>query len=418
MELRLRPVAHLLVAVILMEVGDGLQGVLVPIRAGMEGFSTQSIGLLGTAYYLGFVTGCMLVPLLIRRVGHIRVFSGMASIAAAAFLLHEFIIVVGVWFILRFVIGVCFSGLFMTVESWLNHHALSGTRGRILAAYTLIGWIAVIAGKLIFSCLDPRAPLSFALVSMGICLAVVPVAFSPSSMPAPAPSGTLRVRELFRASPVGVIGCLCVGAANGAFWSLAPLYAQWRGLSTFQIGLFIGIAVLGGAVTQWPLGRWSDQTDRRRVIASTCIAASVSAAVLVAANSGGQGTVMLLAFLFGASALPLYALCVAHANDQTPADSFVEVSGGLLTLFGLGAIAGPYIASLLMISMGGVGVFVFTGAVHLSLAGFTILRMRLRVPVPATDKAPFVIVPKTTQAVLLLDPRAPTDDKVQDAPDV
>ncbi len=411
MELRLRPVIHLLIAVALMELGDGLQGVLVPVRAGMEGFSTQSIGLLGTAFYLGFVAGCIFIPALIHKVGHIRVFSGLASLAAAAFLLHEMVVQVAFWLVLRLAVGFCFAGLFMTVESWLNHHADSGTRGRVLAAYTITTWVAVIGGKLIFSWTNPATALPFALVAIGICLAVSPVAFSSRSAPAPAPRSTFRFWHLYQTSPVGAVGCLCVGAANGAFWSMAPLYAHWRGLSTFQIGLFIGIAVLGSAITQWPLGRWSDHADRRKVIALVCLSATVAAATLVAGNNDtGEKLLLILAFYFGASALPLYALCVAHANDQAPADSFVETSSGLLTLFGIGAVAGPYFAALLMEGLGSMGVFVFTGSIHLFLAGFTIVRMRLQAPVPVSEKAPFVAVPKTTQAVTLLDPRAQEGD--------
>lgn len=168
------------------------------------------------------------------------------------------------------------------------------------------------------------------------------------------------MRELYDLSPVGLVGCLGVGAANGAFWTLAPVYAASHGLSTMYVGFFTSAAVLGGAVTQWPLGRWSDRADRRRVIIAAYGAAAIVSATMVLWDAS-ERVVLLLAFLFGGCALPLYALCVAHANDRVPADAFVEVSSGLLMMFGIGAVAGPYLAALPTSAAGSFGVFLFIG---------------------------------------------------------
>jgi MFS family permease len=198
-------IVHLLVATAFLEVGSGLQGVLIPIRAQLQEFSTRSIGLLGTAYYAGFVLGCVLAPPVLRRVGHIRAFSGFASLAAAAFLAHEFVVTVPVWLGLGVIIGFCFAGLAMTIESWLNDRATSENRGRILAAYMVTSWVAVIGGKLIFAWSDPSQFVPFALVSICICLSVVPVVSTTGVAPAPAPRSRLRVREILALSPVGLV---------------------------------------------------------------------------------------------------------------------------------------------------------------------------------------------------------------------
>jgi len=410
MQKSLLSIGHLLLATAFLEIGSGLQGVLIPIRAQLEGFSTQAIGLLGTAYYVGLVFGCFMVPALVRRVGHIRAFAGFAALAAAAFLVQGMVLLVIIWLGLRIAIGFCFAGLYMAVESWLNDQASTETRGRILASYMVIGWVAVIGGKLIFAWSDPREFLPFALVSIGICFAVVPVAFTTGSAPAPAPRSRLRLKGLYAISPVGLVGCLGVGVANGAFWSLAPLYAGERGMSNIHIGLFMSAAVLGGALTQWPLGKWSDRTDRRHIIVLACLVAAVAAGALVTRDASDENVVLLLAFLFGASALPLYGLCVAHANDQAPNDSFVEVSGDLLMMFGIGAMFGPYLAALLMTAIGHGGIFAFTGTVHLTLACFAALRIRQQRPVPPSEKTTFVGIPRTTQAVLPLDPRSESSE--------
>lgn len=399
-------ISYLLLTVLFFKLGDGLQGILVPIRAQVEGFSLPSIGLLGTAFYSGLVIGCLFVPTLIQRVGHIRVFSGFGALAAAAFLLHDFVITVPVWFGLRVAIGFCFAGLYMAIESWLNDQATTHTRGRILGTYMLVSWVAVIGGKLLFAFMDPVGVFPFALVSMGICLAVVSVAFGTGPAPAPATEKPLRLRKLYRISPVGMVGCLSIGITNGAFWALAPIYAQSRGLAPLQIGLFMSAAVLGGALTQWPLGRWSDWVDRRRIIAGSCLTAALAAGTLALEDKSNELTILTLAFVFGAGALPLYALCLAHANDLAPSDNFIQVSRDLLMVFGFGAIVGPFLGAWFMTIVGHIGLFLFTGSIHLALTGYTMARILRRPPLPELEKTPFVSVPRTTQAILALNPRS------------
>lgn len=399
-------ISYLLLTVLFFKLGDGLQGILVPIRAQMEGFSLPSIGLLGTAFYSGLVIGCLFVPTLIQRVGHIRVFSGFAALAATAFLLHDFVTTVPVWLGLRMAIGFCFAGLYMAIESWLNDQATTHTRGRILGTYMLVSWVAVIGGKLLFAFMDPVGVFPFALVSMGICLAVVPVAFGTGPAPAPATEKPLRLRKLYRISPVGMVGCLSIGITNGAFWALAPIYAQSRGLAPLQIGLFMSAAVLGGALTQWPLGRWSDWIDRRRIIAGSCLTAALAAGALAMADQSHELIILILALVFGAGALPLYALCLAHANDFAPPESFIQVSRDLLMVFGFGAIVGPYLGAWFMTIGGPLGLFLFTGSIHLALTAYTLIRIWQRPPVPEIEKPAFVSIPRTTQAILTLDPRS------------
>lgn len=403
----LQPIAHLLVSIALLEAGSGLQGVLLPMRAQIEGFSIDLIGLLGTAYYGGFVLGCRAIPAVMRRIGHIRAFSGWAALAAAAFLVHALVVTVPVWLLLRAVAGFCFAGLYIAVESWLNDRATTQTRGQVLATYTVTTWVAVIAGKLLFSATDPSAFLPFATVSILICLAVIPIAFTFHPAPSLAQEARYPIRELLRLSPVGLLGCLGVGAANGAFWSLAPVYAGASGLSVVQVGLFVSAAVAGGALMQWPVGRLSDRVDRRLVIAVCSALAAAAAGALVLEDGIDEAGRLLLAFGFGACALPIYAVCSAHANDRVPSESFVEVSGQLLMMFGIGAMIGPYAAALAMSAVGHAGLFAFTGAAHLLLAAFALVQMRRRAAVAAADKPAFAIEP-SAQAAAPSGPRLAT----------
>ena len=406
MRLTLLPIAQLLLAVGLLEAGAGLQGVLVPIRAQTEGFSTPVIGVLGSAYYLGLLAGCLLIPALIRRVGHIRAFSGLACLVAATFLLYPIIVWEVAWAVLRVGIGFGFAGLYIVVESWLNYLATAETRGRILGAYMLTTWLALVLGKLMFGWWEPTLFVPFALVGVLTCLAVMPVAFTTMTAPPAEDPAPPRMSRLAALSPLGLAGAFGIGLTNATFWSLAPLFAEAHGFTHQGVALFMALTVLGGAATQWPLGKWSDLIDRRWVIAGACLAASTLGAALVLSFRAASDTVILaLGFGFGAAALPLYALFIAHANDQAPNRAFTEVSSTLLLMYSAGAVLGPMAGSAVMERAGPMAMFGFTAAVHGGLLAYTLWRLKARAPVPPAEKADFVAVPKTTQAAIPLDPR-------------
>ncbi|WP_435099567.1 MFS transporter [Arhodomonas sp. AD133] len=408
-------IAQLLLAVALIELGSGLQGILIPIRGALADFSTVAIGLLGSTYYAGLILGCLFVPPLVRRVGHIRAYTGLTSMAAAALLAHTILASEGAWLVLRVITGFGFAGVYIAIESWLNDLASTQTRGRVLAAYMVVTWVALIAGKLLFGYIDSNVFSSFALVSIAVSLAVAPVAFTTMIQPGPQVTPPPAVDRLLAIAPVGLVGCIGVGLANGTFWSLAPFYGSRIGLSDPGIAAFMAIAVAGGAVFQWPLGKWSDRLDRRKVMLLACVIASAAGLALAAMTLDDHTAYIRWAgFAFGAGALPMYALCVAHANDHAANEAFVAVSSLLLMAFAGGAVIGPVAASVLVTMVGPAGVFVFTAVVHAGLAVFVALAMRLRHPAPAPDKMAFAPVSDTSQAVLELDPRAP--DTAMSAP--
>lgn len=403
----MRRLSQLLLAVALLELGSGIQGVLLPYRAQLAGFHTQTIGLMGSAYYIGFVAGCLAVPAVISRIGHIRAFSGFAALAAAIMIGHGLAVWPPLWVGLRTGLGLCFAGIYLAVESWLNNEASDETRGRVLAVYVMVSWAGVIAGKLTFGMNDPRLLTPFALAGLAVTLAVAPIAFTTVAQPPQPPPGRLHLAQIYRRAPVALVGCILVGAANGAFWSLAPVFLAGQDQTPLRSGLFVALAVGGGAVAQWPLGALSDRTDRRIVILVAALAAASVAATLGLAHLGGDSALFGLGIAFGAAALPLYSLCVAHANDKVTAEDFVEVSSGPLTAFGIGAIVGPMLASGLMTVQGPGGIFVFTAAAHLALGLHSGARLLIARPVPEPLKEPFVAVPKSTQAAIDLDPRTP-----------
>jgi MFS family permease len=239
---------------------------------------------------------------------------------------------------------------------------------------------------------------------MLIALAGVPLAITTSKAPAPPAAAGVRARWLYAVSPVGVVGCFAVGLANGPFWTLGPAFAVANGLDSGGTGLFMALVVLGGAAGQWPVGRLSDVLDRRVVILGACVLAAGAGTALVLAALHRPELLPYAAVAFGAFAIPMYALCLAHANDGVPPGQFVQAAAGLLLVSAVGSALGPLLASFVMAQAGSASLFGFTAGVHLLLAAFVAYRMRRRGP-PA-GKAPFVAVPRTSPGLGALDPRA------------
>jgi MFS family permease len=402
----LAPVGALLLSVALLLTGNGLQGTLLPVRANLESFGALSIGVMGSAYYVGFVAGCVLTPKLIRRVGHIRLFTAMVAIASVIPLAHAMLVGSLPWWLLRAMTGLCLAGLYLIIESWLNERATPENRGLVFTTYTTVNFSVITLGQMLMLADDPLRFHLFSLASILVSLAAVPVALTRSPQPAPISSARLSLRKLYEVSPVGVAGVLTVGLANGAFWGMAPAFAAQAGLSVPQIAWFMSATVVGGALAQWPFGRLSDRMDRRRTILLACLLAGMAALLVIATALAMPGLMIGAAFLFGVFAFPLYALSVAHTNDMATDVDFVAVAGGLLLINGAGSVIGPAVAGLAMDRLGPLGLFGFTALMHFIMAGFALYRMRQRAAPPQGQKADFVPMPATAPVRADLDPRA------------
>jgi MFS family permease len=431
------PLSALLLGVAILFFGNGLQSVLLPVRATIEAFATTSIGLIASAYSAGFVVGCLSMPHIVRRVGHIRTFAVCAAIAASVVLLMVLVVSPLVWIALRALSGVCFAGLFMVIESWLNERATSANRGQVLAVYMVINLTAVTAGQMILPLGDPAGFSLFALTAIAITLALVPVGLTTSSAPQPLREVRLRLGRLYAMSPVGVVGGFFVGLANGAFGGLGVVFATEVGLSITGIALFMSASLVGGALAQLPLGRLSDRTDRRKVIIGVCTLAALTGGLLAllgeARQSGeifgldGDFTdlspwfLIAVAALFGGAIYSQYSLCVAHTNDFVGREEFVEASSGLLLTWAIGASIGPVLGAFAIDLFGAGGLFLYTAVAHAGFVLFTVYRMTRRAAVPPEGRAPYVAAgrpSRTTPVAAELDPRAPepTEDAAADEP--
>jgi len=402
----LRPVTALLLAAAILQLGGGLVGVLLPIRAKIEGFSDFDFGLVGAGYYAGLLIGCLLGPMVISRVGHIRAFTAFAALVSTTPLLHAIWTDPITWLVLRAINGVCFAGILLVIESWLASASDDTTRGRILGIYTLVHLLVVTVGMQFVNLAAPGGFELFSLVAILFALAAIPIALTRTIAPAAPGRPRLRLGWLYTVSPAAVGSAALTGITNGAFWMLAPLYAQKAGLSIAEVAIFTATGVIGGALAQWPAGSLSDRFGRRILISLLAAAAAASGAALALLPEGATWIPYALIALFGAANFPIYTLALAHANDLVHKKRAVEVSGGLLLVFSVGAIVGPVAGSLAMTHFGYKAVFAATAVAHLLIVGIVFARYQVRPKLPKRYREDFVIVPRTTPAVYELDPRA------------
>lgn len=403
-----RPILSLLRGTAFLLAASGLHGLLLPLRGQEEGFSTGVLGLLGTAWAGGFVAGCFIAPRMVRRAGHVRAFGAFAASGAIIALLTGLLINEVAWVILRAATGFTMAGCFMIIESWLNEKATNENRGTVFGLYMMVTYASIMAGQMIVAAGDVHSEALFMVAGIFFCMALLPTAMSTAAAPKPLQNVSLDIKGLYANSPVASIGCLLTGVANGAWGTLGAVYGARIGITTPEIALMMSLVVVAGAALQLPIGRVSDKTDRRYVLAAAAAGAAVFGLLVffVAPRSGV--TVIAMTACYGALAYTLYSLAVAHANDHARPEDFVKVSGGLLLLYGFGTMIGPILGAALMGWLSPESLFLATALAHVLLAAYTLLRISRRAPVPLSEREAFNAMPSergVTPEAVRLDPR-------------
>lgn len=412
---RLRATA-LLAAVALLVLGNGLQSTLVGVRGGIEGMSEAMIGLIMSGYFVGYVLGSIYAPSLIQTVGHIRAFAALASIASAAALGYALAVEPATWLVLRAISGACYAGMIIVVESWLNASTDRQRRGRVLALYGIVFYAAWAAGQPLLNAAPVDGFALFAVVSIALSLALVPITLTQAGVPGVVEARRTSLSRLYAISPQGLVGAFALGLALGAFWGMAPTFAHVSAFSTEATSLFLSLPFVGALLVQWPLGWLSDRMDRRRVILGATAAGSLCAAGLALTSGAMENAALVLVLLLGASSLPVYSLCVAHVNDHIDPGEVVAASSGLILVHGLGAALGPIVASLSMTLFGPGGLFLLMAVILGLFAGYSMQRMVVSAPPAAHEKDSYVSVPQTSHAVLPLHRHSPTETEGRRAP--
>ena len=358
--------------------GHGLQGSLIGVRSVLENFNYVSTGLIVAGYYVGFLIGSIIIPILLKRVGHIRVFAALASLASIAILLHSIFIDPYSWFVIRIFTGVSLAGIFVIMESWLNDKASNKTRGQLLSIYMIITFVFLGLGQLLLNISDPANVDLFILVSVLLSLALLPILLTTSQQPDITKPKSFSIREFYALSPLGFIGAFLTGMSHSAVFGYGAVYATARGLSVFEVSIFMIIVTSFGALSQWPIGFISDKIDRRIIlIGVTFIAAGLSILIAISSYISLILFFILTAF-FSSMCLPMYALVVAHTNDFLEQNEIVAASSTINKLLGLGSIFGPIVVSGTMVVFGSNGFFLYLFIIHGFLGLFGLYRMAKR----------------------------------------
>ena len=360
-------------------ISHGFQGNLLGIRSVIENFNFIVTGTMMSSYFVGFFVGATVVPRLVTKVGHIRVFAAFASMASLSSLIHIVFVDPYVWILARFLTGFSMIGIFIIVESWLNDRANNKTRGKVLSLYMLITYVGMALGNFLLNVSDPQFYEPFILISLLFSVALIPILLTKRKPPKFKKTSSVKIKELFKISPFGSVSMFCTGFIFAPIFSLLSVYAITMKLTIFETSLLLASVMLSGALFQWPIGSLSDRYDRRKIIIGSSIVAVIFSISAIFVSGIGNSLpnlfiessvsfnyfsttmdktklFMFIIFLSGAS-LPLFSLNLALVNDYIPKEKFVAAGGGLNIIFGLGAMAGPVICSTLMHFLGPNGFF-------------------------------------------------------------
>lgn len=372
-------------------IGNGLQSTLLGVRADIENFSVQSTGAIMSMYFVGYLLGSHYAPRLIRNVGHIRVFAALASIASTTVLFHGLFPNEWVWGAVRFLTGVSYAGLYIVIESWLNDAVDNKGRGKMMAVYLIVMYVAMALGQYLLIVADPGQMELFVLTSVLVSIALIPISLS--SRPAPHFGDTekVSVRILWEKSHLGVYGVFASGIAGACLFSIGPIYAMQAGLGLAQVSTFIASAIVGGVLLQFPIGWASDKFDRRKVLIGAAAMAGLFCVLAVFLASLNIYALYLAMFLLGGTALTIYGLSTSHTNDHLQPEQIVAASATMILINGIGSIIGPLASSSLM-NFSPSMFFLFMGATYGSIAIYGLYRASIRPPVPLDLQGGFVPV--------------------------
>ena len=380
-------IAAIMLSVLALIAGNALHNTLVPLRGKLEGFSSFQLGLLGSVFFAGMLAGTMLGPAIIRRVGHVKAYGIFAAIAIIVALAYPVFVDPTWWIVLRGLVGFAFAGLYGVIDGWVQGKAVNEYRGRLGSAYQFVHFVAVAVGQSLLPIADPMSFTLFTLIAMPFALSIIPFSLSRTEPPALPETARLELAWLFNNAPVSVAASICIGTANGSFWSLFPVFGVTMGLTNGQIASFLTATILGSAAAIWPIGRLSDRMDRRMVMAGLMLASACVELLLMTFGRLPVWGMYALGFMLGMVSMTIYSVAVAHANDRAIAEQSVTIASGLLFLYSIGAIAGPSIAASVMDRFGPTSLFLFMACIHALALAVAILRIRQRPPAAAKTES-------------------------------
>ncbi len=388
----------LLLGIVLIMLGNGMHFTLIGLRGGIEGFSAAELAVVASGYFIGFLSGARLTPLLIRRVGHVRVFAALGSFMSAGLIAFPLLTEPWAWTVLRVLVGFCMSGIFVTAESWLNHAASNETRGKVLSAYMIAQTLGIVGAQGLLTLGDAATSVLFIGASILVSISFAPILLSAIPVPAIEVARPMPLRDLFRNSPLGTLGIFLLGSIYATQSGMGAVFGSQIGLSAAQIALFVAMLFAGALVLQYPIGWLSDRMDRRKLIFGSAALGALCCAMGWVVG-GGLWVLMASAFLAGGVTTPLYALFLAYTNDALDSEDMPAASGGLVFTFGLGAIAGPLVTGWAMEGLGPFAFWLVLGATFGLIALYALYRMTQREGTPVDETESYLGVLPTASPV-------------------
>jgi MFS family permease len=395
----LRTIWPLMVAILLMSIGNGLQGSLIGVQAAVADFSSTTTGIIASGFSLGLFLSAVFTPNIVRSVGHIRVFAAYASVLSTAVLLIPVYVDPVWWFVMRTLIGFCAAGLAIVVETWLNEGSTNETRGTILSVYMIIFYTGAGLGSLALLIDDPSGFVRFIVVSAVMSLSLVPIALTRVSAPVLANPMRISISEIYAASPLAVVAAIANGLGQSAFFNLGAVFGVSHGLSLPYVSTMMAVAPMAVLVSQMPIGWLSDRYDRRALIIGLSILSAVLAGIAMMMPATTELWLIAVVALFGGISMPLYSLAIAHANDQLSVDQMLAAGSKLVLLYSMGAIAGPSIAGGFMQQLGSVGFMLYMVLIYGGLALYAVYRMTQSEALPPSETGDLVPVAPVATAI-------------------
>ena len=350
----------LFLGMLMLMIGNGLQGTLLGVRGGIEGFSPYMMSFVMAGFYIGILGGSKLAPLMINRVGHVRVFAALASLISACFILFPVFPSEYVWFVLRVVVGFCFSGVYVVSESWLNDVSTNENRGKILSFYLVIQTLGLVLAQILLNFADPSGYSLFIIASVVLSLSFTPILLSVAPAPPFETTKPMGLIDLYNTSPLGVVGLLLLGGVFGAIFGMTAIFGTESGMTVSQISIFVAVIYFGGMLFQMPIGWFSDRMDRRYLIIILSSIAAFFSIIIFIINYNFL-IYLMFSFIIGGVSNPLYSLFIAYTNDFLEHEDMAAAAGGLVFINGLGAIIGPIIVGILMSKFGPDSFFAYLG---------------------------------------------------------
>ncbi len=408
-------VLSLLLSTALLLTGHGLQLTLVPLRAAESGMSELLIGLSASAYFLGFIVGCLGIPRLVARVGHIRAFAVLTAVMISAILCLGLFNHWGAWLVLRFLTGCAICGLYTVIESWLNSQVEARSRGRLLAIYTFITLSAMTAGQFLINVGPVASSVPFTVAALCMALAILPVGLTRRMAPEPVEPTQTGFKLLFQRSRSAFAGALLSGLVAGSFWSLGAVFARAYAETSFEITLFMSVAIAGGALVQYPIGWLSDRVDRRLVLFWLTVGGLLSS--IAVALSVNQAWFLGTVFVFGACTLPVYAIALATAADVSEGSEFVTIGTSVLLLNALGAVIAALLLGQLMSYYAVTALFWSFAALSILFGMYFLIQLRTPRAVSVAAQTPFELAANdAAPAAFEMDPRTQSESMTEDRP--